>query len=260
MLRSDSGHWYDREGTPCYTQITASGKNKGKERNTTLRDARKFGLLPSTTGIIKVADKPALNRWIQQQLLETAVTLPRLPNETAAGFYTRIKDKQAKEGACRMQLGTDIHDALEQGFHNLPIPKEKEVYYHKVINCLHENLPGEKWVSEDSFGSELGYGGKVDLHSPNWVIDFKTKEFTPDSDPAKFVYDDHLMQLLSYGHGLKLEDGFNTGNIFISTHPDHVGYCAFVAHDPEHYERAWSMFKHLLGYWKLLNNYNSGWE
>ena len=34
---SESGHWYTQEGEPMYTIIGANGK----ERNTTLRDAKK---------------------------------------------------------------------------------------------------------------------------------------------------------------------------------------------------------------------------
>ena len=40
---SESGHWYTQEGDPMYTIIGANGK----ERNTTLRDAKKEKLVPS---------------------------------------------------------------------------------------------------------------------------------------------------------------------------------------------------------------------
>ena len=62
---SESQHWYDRQGNPMYTVI---GKN-GKERNTTLRDARTMNLVPSVTTILNVAAKPALNVWLQRQVL-----------------------------------------------------------------------------------------------------------------------------------------------------------------------------------------------
>ena len=39
---SESGHWYTQEGDPMYTVIGANGK----ERNTTLRDAKKDNLVP----------------------------------------------------------------------------------------------------------------------------------------------------------------------------------------------------------------------
>ena len=37
-FKSESGHWYTQEGEPMYTIIGANGK----ERNTTLRDAKVF--------------------------------------------------------------------------------------------------------------------------------------------------------------------------------------------------------------------------
>ena len=43
---SESGHWYDHTGESKYTIV---GKN-GKERPTTLRDARKHCYVPSVTG------------------------------------------------------------------------------------------------------------------------------------------------------------------------------------------------------------------
>ena len=37
-FKSESGHWYTQEGEPMYTIIGANGK----ERNTTVRDAKKI--------------------------------------------------------------------------------------------------------------------------------------------------------------------------------------------------------------------------
>jgi hypothetical protein len=39
---AESGHWYTQTGEPMYTVIGANGK----ERNTTLRDAKKDNLVP----------------------------------------------------------------------------------------------------------------------------------------------------------------------------------------------------------------------
>ena len=61
---SESNHWYTRDGVPRYTVI---GKN-GKERATTLRDARTENLVPSVTTVLNVAAKPALTQWLQKQI------------------------------------------------------------------------------------------------------------------------------------------------------------------------------------------------
>ena len=73
---SESGHWYKKDGSPAYTTLGKTG-----ERATTLRDARKLGLLPSTTGIIRQLSSAGLDLWKQQQVLLAALTLPRLADE-----------------------------------------------------------------------------------------------------------------------------------------------------------------------------------
>ena len=64
-FKSESGHWYTQEGEPMYTIIGANGK----ERNTTLRDAKSLGLVPSVTTIMGIIAKPSLETWKQKQLL-----------------------------------------------------------------------------------------------------------------------------------------------------------------------------------------------
>jgi len=59
-----NGHWYTKDGTPAYTTIGKTG-----ERPTTLRDARKEGLLPSVTTINGQLSKAGLDTWKQQQVL-----------------------------------------------------------------------------------------------------------------------------------------------------------------------------------------------
>ena len=68
---SESNHWYTRDGVPRYTVI---GKN-GKERNTTLRDARTENLVPSVTTVLNVMAKPALIPWLQEPVLLFYVAL-----------------------------------------------------------------------------------------------------------------------------------------------------------------------------------------
>jgi hypothetical protein len=53
-------HWYSLNGRPCHTVPNKDGDG---ERNTTLREARKLGLLPSVTSIIGILDKPQLTKW-----------------------------------------------------------------------------------------------------------------------------------------------------------------------------------------------------
>ena len=61
----ESGHWYDTDGNSQYTIVGANGKT----RNTTLRDARKNGFVPSVTTVLNIAAKPALENWKIKQAI-----------------------------------------------------------------------------------------------------------------------------------------------------------------------------------------------
>ena len=71
---SESNHWYAKDGTPMYTVPAKSGE----PRATTLRDAKKMGLLPSVTTIMKSAASPGLEAWKLNQMMLAALTLPRV--------------------------------------------------------------------------------------------------------------------------------------------------------------------------------------
>src|SRR5579872_2300957 len=97
---STGGHWYTADGKPMHTII---GKN-GKERATTLRDARKLNLFPSVTTILAVQDKPMLTQWLLNELLYATMLEPYNPYEwqenewkTYALSMMRAKSRKAAD-------------------------------------------------------------------------------------------------------------------------------------------------------------------
>jgi len=185
---AESGHWYDRNGLPTYTIMGANGKI----RSTTLRDARKHNLVPSVTTIINVAAKPGLDRWKQEQVLLAALTLPKIDAESDAEFIARILDDSKDASRSAADAGTDIHASIESFYRGEVRDRHRE-HVQGFHNALEGQFGMQPWVAERAFAHEAGYGGKVDLHAPGFVVDVKTKEFT---DPSKVDgYDEHLMQL-----------------------------------------------------------------
>ena len=242
---SDSGHWYSRNGEPTYTIL---GKN-GKIRNTTLRDAREFNLVPSVTTILHVAAKPALTKWLQTQVLLAALTLPKIDDESEDAYIERILEDSKAQGRAAADAGTDIHASI-QGFYEGQGYGRHEPH---VIACK-EALAGfygpQEWVAERSFAHELGYGGKVDLHAKNIVVDVKTKDFT---DPAKVdAYDEHLMQLAAYRVGLGMPDA-RCANIFVSRSVP--GLVTMRHWTQEELQKGFLMFTKLLEFWQLRSDY-----
>lgn len=248
---SESQHWYTRDGLPRYT-VTA--KN-GKERNTTLRDARTENLVPSVTTVLNVAAKPALMMWMQRQVLMAALTLPKIDNELEDEFIDRIIRDSKEQGKAAADAGTDIHAAV-QGYYEGQVYPRHQQHVLGCITALREHFGDAAWISERSFGHSLGFGGKCDLYVKGSegfdgiVVDVKTKEF---SDPAKVdAYDEHLMQLAAYRVGLGVPFA-RCANIFVSRTV--LGLSVVKEWDAKDLDRGWEMFCSLLKFWQLKNNH-----
>ena len=123
---AESGHWYTKEGTPAYTTIGKTG-----EQPTTLRDARKLGLLPSVTTIIGQLSKAGLNTWLQQQVLLAALTLPRLPDEPESEWLSRVMQDSKATGREAAERGTAIHAIIQGYFEQVYMP-EKPAYLDEI--------------------------------------------------------------------------------------------------------------------------------
>jgi hypothetical protein len=245
---AESGHWYTRDGLPRYTVIGANGK----ERATTLRDARKENLVPSVTTILRVANNPVLNNWIQKQVLLAALTLPRNPEENDDSFVARVLEDSKEQGRQAADLGTDIHASIQAFYEGI----DDQSYVDHRKGCVRElqaHFGDRVWIAERAFGHELGFGGKCDLHNSQGdgiVVDIKTKDF--DDINKVDGYDDHLLQLAAYRVGLGIPNA-RCANVFVSrTVP---GLAVVKEWTQEDLERGWKMFNCLLNFWQLKNNH-----
>jgi hypothetical protein len=246
---SESGHWYYPDGTPCYTVI---GKN-GKERPTTVRDAREKGLAPGVSSIIKQAAAPGLTYWLVEQGILSALTLPRYDGELDADFVARVRRDSQEQARKAAERGTAIHAAIQGHFEGQSVSAEMWPYVKGAKEALEKEFGLRDWICERSFASNIGYGGKVDLceFDVDQVIvgDIKTKEF--DSvDDKKLAWDDHCLQLSAYAKGLhQWEDAQSLCfNLFVSTTAP--GLCHIHIWSEDEIQRGWAMFRSLLAYWK----------
>jgi hypothetical protein len=243
MAIPETTHWYDKAGKPAYTVIGANGK----ERPTTLRDARKLNLYPSVTTIMAVADKPALTNWKVDQAVLSALTLPRLDGESLDDFMIRAKRDAKEQSMKAADRGTEIHADIESGFSGVGGEA-----YTNVRAWLDENYPGETWIAEDSFSHPAGFGGKIDLYSrAGIVVDFKTKDNLGD-DASKLIYDEHGMQLSAYAHGLNMKNPRRV-SIFV----DRVSLKT-LGHiwEADTCDKHETMFLALLKYWHTSKGYS----
>jgi hypothetical protein len=244
-------HWYSQKGTPAYTLIGANGK----ERDVTLRDARKFGHCPSVTTVLEVLAKPQLEMWKVRQGILAALTLARSDGEGDDEYLARVMADSKAQAKAAAEEGTRIHDAIECSFKGHRIPDGYRKHVEATRQKIADMFPGvSDWIAEESFAHPAGYGGKVDLHSPSTgiVIDYKGKDgdFT---DGKKLAYDQHY-QLAAYQSGLLLPVA-ECVNLFVSrTHPgcvaEHVWTVDEIAEGLE-------VFMASLALWKRIKKYDA---
>jgi hypothetical protein len=179
-----------------------------------------------------------------------ALTMPRVEGETEQEYIARIIRDSKEQGQKAAEEGTRIHGAIEQHYLTGTHPIEYGTHVVAVVTAVEERFGKQEWIAEKSFGTDL-YGGKVDLHAENLVIDFKTKEFTEDKLPE--AYDENVIQLAAYRAGLGYYEA-RCANVFVSRNVP--GLVHIVEHDEEALERGWNMYSHLLLLWMNLKRFN----
>jgi hypothetical protein len=243
----DTGHWYTKSGQPAYFTEGKTGT-----RPTTLRDARKLGLLPSVTTINGMLSKAGLDTWKQQQVLLAALTLPRLPDEPEADWLSRVMQDSKATGREAAERGTAIHAVIEAYFDQVYMP-EKPPYLDTIDSTLKRTFGEQLWLPEKSFGHPLGFGGKCDLMAKpvngkgdGFIVDFKTK----DTDLDKVdVYFEHEMQLAAYREGLGVPAA-RCAIVFVNGTTNQV---KLIEVEQDRLQKGWECFEHLLRVYQIKN-------
>lgn len=245
-----SEHWYTRDGVPAYEVRAANGNM----RPTTIRDARKLGLVPSVTTVLSIKAKPALTEWKVRQGILAALTLARQMDEPDDSYLDRVMADSRQQAIDAAAEGTRIHDAIERAYKGQVVPHDYRPHVQAAQDEIARLFPHvNDWVAEASFGHEDGFGGKVDLHSPSTgiTVDYKGKD--GDFSDGKKLHWDQNEQLGAYQIGLKLPNAPGA-NIFVSrTHP---GKAVGHVWTPEEMQDGGLVFLDLLRAWKRIRKYD----
>lgn len=246
---SESGHWYDRDGTPRYDVPTADGK---RMRAATLADARKYGWYPGVTSIIKCAAAPNLVDWMIDQAILAALTLPRIDGETNEALLARIRADAGEQAKKARDKGTEIHAAVQGHYEGVPPAQEFWPHVQGVRDAINANFGLQAWKPEMPCAHPLGFGTKSDLSCNEILIDFKGSEFDEKKMPTLKTWDEHAMQLAATREarglaGARCAIGYVSRNC--------PGLCRIIEIDESELQRGWDMFRGLLNYWKASKRY-----
>jgi hypothetical protein len=190
----------------------------GEHRPTTLRDARKFGLLPSVTNILGVIAKPELTAWLQEQAVMAALTLPRIHGETEDSFAKRVVADSQSTRDCAADFGTAFHHGADEVAHNREVDAEHPAaaWLHHYRDWFKANVVRAFWTERTLVNPLFGYAGTADLlidHAVHGLtlVDLKTMKFPAargDARPTKpKPYKSWCYQLTAYRAALFEELG-----------------------------------------------------
>lgn len=245
------GHYYDSvTGEPRYEII---GKN-GRARAPYAREAIANAWFPSVTTVQDIRMKWALVNWLQEQAVRASLEVPYridgFVEYESEDDYVRAVMRHLRETSAERTgsaAGTFIHNTIEQiyidGYSSGPWAEHAEAAIDEVARLFPDV---DDWEAEQTFAHPLGFGGKVDLHSPSTgiVVDFKTKDGELD---RKLAYDQYI-QLAGYSQGLELPAN-RCANVFVSrTHP---GVVKGHVWDLDTLAKGWDLFRLYLRAWWL---------
>lgn len=252
-IAKDSTHWYDRSGQPVH-QVQGA---KGKPVTPDIRHARKLGLLPGVTGVLRIQHAPGLERWKIMNALEAALTLPRNPDESLDDFLDRAEQDGRETGRKAADRGTELHTALELAVQGRSFDDRWRPHVAAVDReLLKVGVDFLKLDAERSFAHHLGFGGKNDGHSKaqRVVLDYKSKD---KIEPGKRIwFDTHIAQLSACAEGLLIPDARKL-NVFVGVDDVQVVIKEWT---PEEGLFGWDLFVAALNLWQVANRYRSGFQ
>ena len=243
-------HFYKEKGEPFhYVPMTT----KEGLRPVTIRDVRKLWkdgtfCVPSVTTILNIYDKSGLNNWRIDQHLNQAYDLDK-ENLTIEEYRKEIKRLTAIELDKQTVAYCDFHKLMEDFVSGNMKDDEDYTLCQKVYETILNETGSKNFKAETNFSSEL-FGGQVDLHNDDWIIDYKTKQTADKFKPNKMAYDDHSMQLSAYRDGLN--SFARCANVFVCLEKGKP-LIDFHIHNEKELERGKELFDLATKAWHIKN-------
>ena len=250
-------HGYTHDGEPRHYQATKKGA-KNPTRPTNLRDIIAQTLLPSVSDYCKVVSAPGLERYKLLQVAEQAYYRPPIADEEFEPWSQYILEKAGDDAGKAADLGTAIHEALENYYTGKEWDQAYAGYVYPTIDAI-ARLGIKTTVAEVVLTNpEWGYAGTTDLPFTKdgavGILDFKSRRTKP-GEVVKPI-ETHPVQIAAYhmaAYG-EIDDTALGYNVYIST--TEVGRVEVVEYDAAALRTAWEAFTHMLALWRWRTGYD----
>lgn len=240
-------HWYKPDGSPCHTIEGANGNIVKVD----VRHAKRLGLFPSVTNILKLLAKENLETWKQEQLIKACMELQQGAQEDEAHYINRVVDCAFNKSETAIGFGLECHQFIQdvlqgQERAEYTLPKVTQSIIRDVLKREIASAVCEKEVTHTA----LKYAGRYDIRSvghdgKSCLWDTKTQN-TKAGEKVK-IYDETVMQISAYD---AIEPcTLHKCLIVSSTEPERV---EVVTLEPDDIAEAFSAFKGLREVFKYV--------
>jgi hypothetical protein len=217
-----SGHWYDAEGRSAHVIL---GKN-GKERNTTVADARKMGLLPSVTSVQGILHKEQLVSWRIEQAIMSALTLPKEEGEDLGEYAKRVVKDSREQTTKAADHGSAMHVCMEDILLGRPVSRDETLapYIKTFSEWAEKNVEKTYWCEKGLVGA--GYAGRCDAYVKlrgigDAIIDLKNRKINKKYNTPPF-YPTDAQQLWAYRNASENPKAACVSVVLASNDPEYI--------------------------------------
>ena len=183
----ESSRFYDRDArvvaeVPC--------KSKDGMKAPTIKDAIELRLRPSVTEIGKSISKVGLDIWKMNHLLDVVIKNP-FDGQDEVAWKLKVHEISKEFAGQAADRGKEIHKGVDRYFmlgeENPDVAIERT--YSEIEAHYRAQYPECTLVAEESFSSDLGYAGTIDLQvfDKDGILvvmsDLKTKELAKFKKP-----------------------------------------------------------------------------
>ena len=130
--------------------------------------------------------KRGLEQWKLNKAIEATKSNPQGKEEAISIIWAEWLNYQRSKKSKKLDLGTRIHDAIDQSFDGFPVAEELLPYVNPVLDYIEASQFFDIEREAILVSNQYGYGGRVDMIAKQGnhkiVIDFKTSQDEGESE------------------------------------------------------------------------------
>lgn len=254
-----ASHWYFPDGTACHEVQMKTDKTK--TRDTNLSDARKLGLYPSVSNVIRMLAAPQLEAYKIEKAILAALTIPNVEGEALDDRVKRALRTSREEVDEARKRGTLCHKCIEDYLTTGDFKPHDMVaeIMDKFRDWFRANVDEVIFTEKTLVGN--GYAGRSDIgawlkgEDVPFILDFKTRK--PSQGKLR-CYDEDGMQLGAYAMAFRKNfpdyERVRTASVLINS--ETPSEPTLNKWSPEDQSRLSKAFVSTFETWKLLKGYD----